>query len=246
LASLENKNNKVKYREALREGGLLSFEVKIKETNLLVRSPRDLEEEARKSLLKYREELEKYILEDPKFQTSFKPYLPKADAPSLVKEMAEASSRAGVGPMASVAGAIAECVGRDLLKWTSEIIVENGGDIFLQVLRKKRLGILAGDSSLSQKIALEVKPEETPLGICTSSGTVGHSLSFGKADAVVVTSFSTPLADALATAVGNRVKSVQDIQKGLDFVKEVQGVKGVIIVKNDKIGVWGDLKVVKV
>jgi ApbE superfamily uncharacterized protein (UPF0280 family) len=148
--------------------------------------------------------------------------------------------------MASVAGTIAECVGRDLLKWTSEIIVENGGDIFLKVLRKKRLGILAGDSSFSEKIALEVKPEETPLGVCTSSGTVGHSLSFGKADAVVVTSFSTPLADALATAVGNRVKSVQDIQKGLDFVKEVQGVKGVIIVKNDKIGVWGDLKVVKV
>ena len=243
----------MKYREALRGGGLLSFEVKIKETNLLVRSSLDLEEPARKSLLKYREELEKYILEDPEFQTSFKPYLPKRSAPSLIEKMAEASSRAGVGPMASVAGAIAEYVGKDLLKLTSEIIVENGGDIFLKILKKKRLGILAGNSSFSEKIAIEVKPEETPLGVCTSSGMIGHSLSFGKADAVVVASFSTPLADALATAVGNRVKSAQDIQKGLDFVKKVasladrqEGIKGVVVIKNNKIGIWGDLKIVKV
>jgi ApbE superfamily uncharacterized protein (UPF0280 family) len=242
----------MRYREVLREDGLLSLEVKIKETNLLIRSSLNLEEEARESLLKHRGELEKYILEDPEFQTSFKPCSPKADAPPLVKEMAGASSRAGVGPMASVAGAIAEYVGRDLLKLTSEIIVENGGDIFLKVLRKKRLGILTGNSSFSQRIALEIKPEETPLGVCTSSGMIGHSLSFGKADAVVVASSSTPLADALATAVGNRVKGIRDIQKGIDFAREVadlggggKGVKGVIIVKDNKIGIWGDLKIVK-
>ena len=250
----------MKYREALREDGLLSFEVKIRETDLLIKSSRNLEEEARRSLLKYRRELEKYILGDPGFQTSFEPYPLKEGAPSLVREMAQASSRAGVGPMASVAGAIAEYVGKDLLKLTSEVIVENGGDIFLQVRRKKRLGILAGDSSLSERIALEVEPQETPLGVCTSSGTTGHSLSLGKADAVVVVSSSTPLADALATAVGNRVKSSRDIGKGIDFVKKVAGaagihscpsdrgerIKGVVIVKNKEMGVWGDLKIVKV
>jgi len=144
--------------------------------------------------------------------------------------------------MAAVAGAIAEYVGRELLEYSPEVIAENGGDIFIRSLSPRTVRIYAGKSSLSNKIALEISPEDTPLGICTSSGTVGHSLSYGKADAVVIISPSASLADAVATATGNLVKTETDIQVGLEFSKKIPGVKGTLIIINDKIGVHGDLK----
>ena len=117
-----------------------------------------------------------------------------------MKQMIEAGQKAGVGPMAAVAGAIAECVGRELLAFSPEIIIENGGDIYLKCLKKRVVGIFAGKSPLTGKIGLEIDAKDTPLGVCTSSGTVSHSLSFGKADAAVAIAPSATLADAAATA----------------------------------------------
>lgn len=145
--------------------------------------------------------------------------------------------------MAAVAGAIAEFVGKDLLDYTPEVIVENGGDIFVKTTRIRRIGIYAGNSPFTKKIAIEISPEKTPLGVCTSSGTVGHSLSLGKADAVVVLSPSTILADASATAIGNLIKDESDISSGIEFAKKIKGVKGVLIIKDDKMGIWGDIKI---
>jgi ApbE superfamily uncharacterized protein (UPF0280 family) len=156
--------------------------------------------------------------------------------------MAEAGQKAGVGPMAAVAGAIAESVGRELLTFTPEIIVENGGDIYLKVLRKRTVGIFAGDSPLTGKIGLEIEPGDTPLGICTSSGTVGHSLSYGKSDAVVVLSASTALADAAATAIGNRIQKPDDIDTAIEFGRSIDGLKGIVIIVGKSVGVWGDVK----
>jgi ApbE superfamily uncharacterized protein (UPF0280 family) len=160
--------------------------------------------------------------------------------------MQEVSLKVGVGPFASVAGAMAEFVGRDLLKYSKEVIVENGGDIFLKTLRKRRIGIFAGKSRLSNRLALEILPDETPLGVCTSSGTVGHSLSFGKADAVVVVSESTPLADASATAIGNLIKEKKDIPKEIEKAKKIEGLKGVVIIKDGKLGIWGNITISKI
>jgi len=159
--------------------------------------------------------------------------------------MADAARLCGVGPMAAVAGAIAEFVGRELLEFSPEIIVENGGDIFVKSLRQRTIGIYAGGSPLTGRLGLQIEPEDTPLGICTSSGTVGHSLSFGRADAAIVLADSATLADAAATAIGNRVSEPADIEKGIEFAQSIGQLKGVVIIKGDKLGVWGEVKLVK-
>ncbi|MCP4613862.1 MAG: UPF0280 family protein, partial [Planctomycetes bacterium] len=145
-----------------------------------------------------------------------------------------------------VAGAIAEKVGKYLLAYSPEIIVENGGDIFLKTTEKRLVGIYAGDSPLTGKIALEINSDETPMGICTSSGTVGHSLSFGNADAVIVISPSTPLADAAATAIGNIIHEVTHINSGIEFAQGIDGLKGIVIIKDDTMGIWGEVKIVPI
>ena len=167
------------------------------------------------------------------------------DAPDIVRRMCYAAQMAGVGPMAAVAGAISEFVGRELLKFSDEIIVENGGDIFIKSQQDRVVGIYAGDSPLSNKIGLRILAKDTPVGICTSSGKIGHSLSFGKADAVMILSKDTALADAVATAVGNIVKGADDMQKGIDYARRIEGVSGVVIIVEDKFGAWGDIYLVK-
>ncbi|HEY50641.1 MAG TPA: UPF0280 family protein, partial [Dehalococcoidia bacterium] len=133
----------------------------------------------------------------------------------------------------------------ELLEFSPEVIVENGGDIFLKSLRPRIIGVFAGDSPLTGKLGLQIEPEDTPLGICTSSGTVGHSLSFGRADAAIVLAESATLADAAATAIGNRVSDVADIEGAIEFAQSIGQLKGVVIIKDDKLGVWGEVKLVK-
>jgi len=189
----------------------------------------------------YRKLLEVYIKRHPEFMTSLKPLEVNQDAPIIVKEMAWSAAKVDVGPMAAVAGAIAEFVGKELLPFTTEIIIENGGDIFLKSRIKRTIGIYAGISPLTGRIGLEIDGKDTPLGICTSSGTVGHSLSFGKADAVIIVAASTSLADAAATAIGNTINHPDDISKGIEFAESIEGLTGAIIIKDDKMGICGDI-----
>lgn len=234
------------YRHWVKGGDLVSFNVIVKETDLYVRARRNLKRKTLKAVLKYRALLERYIERHPEFLTALAPIQIGEDAPQIVRTMAEAGEGAGVGPMASVAGAIAEYVGKELLPFSVEVIIENGGDIFLKTLERRLIGIYAGGSPFTGKIALEVQPEETPLGVCTSAGTVGHSLSFGKADACIVLSHSTPLADAAATAIGNLITEAEDIPRGIEFAQGIEGLKGVVIIKGDRIGVWGEAKILPV
>jgi ApbE superfamily uncharacterized protein (UPF0280 family) len=157
--------------------------------------------------------------------------------------MAEATAKLGVGPMAAVAGAIAEFVGKELSDYSPEVIIENGGDIYIKSRQKRVVGIYAGNSQLSGKIGLEIKGEDTPIGVCTSSGTVGHSLSFGKADAATVLADSATLADAAATALGNMVKTPDDITRAIDFAQYIEGLQGVLVLIGDQIGMWGKIKI---
>ena len=232
------------YRHWIKSTDMISFNVTVEETDLYIRASTNLKRKTRRLILKYRDILKRYIERRPSFLTSLNPFAVNDDAPAIVKSMAEAAEKTGVGPMAAVAGAIAEFVGTELLAFSSEIIVENGGDIYLKSSKKRLIGIYAGESSLTGKIGLEIDAEETPLGICTSSGTVGHSLSFGKADAVVVLAGSAALADAAATAVGNLIKQPNDIPKGVDFAKSIEELKGIVIVQGDNIGLWGEVKIV--
>lgn len=233
------------YRKLVKGEDLVSFTVQVEETDLCIRAWRNLEKEADAAIREGRSCVEAYIAEHPRFKVSLKPVAVNGASPQLVSEMSEASAKAGVGPMASVAGAIAELVGRRLLGFSPEVIVENGGDIFLATRSKRLVAVYAGDSPLSNRVAIEIVPERTPLGVCTSSGTVGHSFSFGSADAVTVLSRSTALADAAATAIGNLVRSESDIPKGLERGKKIGGLEGVVIIKGGKMGVWGDVTLAK-
>jgi ApbE superfamily uncharacterized protein (UPF0280 family) len=232
------------YRHWIKDDDLVSFEVVVKQTDLYIRSRRDLKDKALDSVLKHRGSLEAYIGRHPIFLTTLDPYQAEAGAPAIVKEMARVSQLAGVGPMAAVAGAIAEAIGRDLLAFSPEIIVENGGDIFLKISKKRLVGIYAGQSSFTKRIALEIMPRETPLGICTSSATVGHSLSLGNADAVIVLSPSAALADAAATALCNIVRTADDIPQAIEKAQGIEGLHGLVIIVGDKMGVWGKVRIV--
>jgi len=232
------------YRHWVKGNDLASFNVLVKETDLYLRATSNLRRKAHRLVLKHREGLEKYIARHPDFLTSLEPLEVEKEAPGIVRDMADAASLCGVGPMAAVAGAIAGFVGRELLDFSPEVIVENGGDIYLRTLRRRTIGIFAGRSPLTGKLGLQIEPEDTPLGICTSSGTVGHSLSFGRVDAVIVLAESATLADAAATAIGNRVSDVTDIEKGIEFARSIGQLKGVVIIKDENMGVWGEVKLV--
>ncbi len=236
---------KMIYRGLIRPGGLHSFQMEIKESNLLILADKKLSKETEEALIWCRRDIEQYIYKHPDFRVTFKPFPPEEKMPPRVRAMAEAAQEVGVGPMAAVAGAIAEFVGRKLLEHCRQVIVENGGDIFIKTKKRRRVGIYAGNSPLSERIALEIEPQNTPLGICCSAGTFGHSQSFGEADAVVILSPSASLADATATAVGNIVKDGDSIAKGLEFLKKFPLVRGGIIIKDKKMGVWGQVKIVR-
>ena len=234
------------YRNLVKTDDLVKFEVIVKETDLLVRAERDLSQETRESVLKYRHQLETYIAVNPVFQQSLVPLAEDPYAPEIIKQMIRTSQRAGVGPMATVAGAMADLVSKDLLKLSKEVIVENGGDIYLAISKERTIGIYAGESPLSLKIGIVISPDEAPLGVCTSSGTVGPSLSFGKANAVCILSKSAAFADAAATAVGNVVKEKEDISLGLRRAREIDGVWGTLIIIQEKMGVWGKIKLTRI
>lgn len=239
------------YRQRHRQKDLVHFQLAVEETDLDIgvrkeRYSPELVEWVAETIRACRRPLEDYIQKDHDFVSSLTPYTVLPDAPVIVQTMAEAGRLAGVGPMAAVAGAVAEWVGKSIAKRSQDVIVENGGDIFMRTSRIRKVGIFAGDSPLSNRVAIEVRPNQTPLGICTSSGKVGHSLSFGKADAVVVLSPSVPLADAVATATGNLVQTLGDLERALEFASEIKGVTGILVIKDDRLAVWGSVKLLPI
>ncbi len=224
---------------------LVGFRVAVKETDLFVHAVKPLEDITRELILKHRGVIEAYIKRYPGFATTLTPWRINGPAPIIITRMSSAGEKAGVGPMAAVAGAIAEHVGMDLLRHTREVVVENGGDVFFKTNGPVTVGIFAGNSPLSLGIGVRVDPGKEPLSICTSSGTVGHSLSFGKADAVCVLSRSGSLADAAATSIGNRITSKATIGSAIHFGKNIQGVGGIVVIVGGEIGIWGELEVVR-
>ena len=238
------KPQKRSYRNLVLKDNLVDFRVTVKETDLFVQALKPLEDITRELVLENRGYIENYIKRYPEFARTLKPWRVRGPESQIINKMAIAGKRAGVGPMAAVAGAIAEHVGSGLLKHSDEVVVENGGDVFLRLRHPVTIGIFAGASALSLRMGICIDSRETPISICTSSGTVGHSLSLGKADAVCVVSDSCSLADAAATSIGNRVISKSNIQPAIDFGKQIEGVRGIVVIIGEDVGIWGDLKVV--
>ncbi len=232
------------YRNRVNSRTLSTFQVVVKETDLLIHAEKNLTGEARKLILEQRGYIEAYIRTHPEFSSALTPWHPIGPAPAIVTDMIRAGANAGVGPMAAVAGAIAETTGIGLLKWTDQVIVENGGDIFVHTKTPLTVGIFAGKSPLSLRIGIRLKAGPKPVSVCTSSGTVGHSLSLGKADAACVVADSGAIADAAATAIGNRVTSAADIEAAITGGRRIAQIRAILIIIGEKMGMWGDLEVV--
>lgn len=233
------------YRSNVLKKGLTAFKATVKETDLHIQANSDLTKEAVQAVLKCRNYIEKYIEQHPDFATSLIPIKVMRIAPQIINDMINAAKATKVGPMAAVAGAVAEYAGNALLEKSNEVIVENGGDIFIKSKSETLFAIYADKSPLSMKTGILIEKREKPYALCTSSGTIGHSKSYGKADAVTIFSNSAPLADAAATSLGNLIKRPDDIEKVINYGKKIKGILGIVIIKNKNIGLWGDLKIVK-
>ena len=210
----------------------------------MVLSESDIGGLVREIVLTQRDRLERFIAGNPEFRD-----IPGADrrsgaAPAIVKSMARAGQAAGVGPMAAVAGAVCEAVAAGVGGSVRELILENGGDLYVASARERIIGIFAGSAERSGAVGLRVAPESTPIGICTSSGRIGHSLSFGDAAAATVLARSCALADAAATAVGNRVRGRHGVREGLAAARDIPGVLGVVVLRDGQLGAWGDVEIV--
>ncbi len=232
------------YHRWVKDNELTSSSVRLKETDLFIRTEYDLADVAFLALKDVRKVIEDYIDGHSSFLTSLEPLPNDVEAHPIIQSMYVAGKVAGVGPMASVAGAVSEYVGQRLLEYSREVIVENGGDIFLATNTERSIGIYAGKSRFTNSFYIQIDPQKTPLGICTSSGTVGPSLSFGKADAAIVVAKSSILADALATRLGNIVREEEDIPQAIESLKGINGLEGIIIIKGDRMGINGDLKLI--
>jgi hypothetical protein len=233
------------YRKRVLARNLISFHVAVKETDLWISAGTNLKKEARDLVFDCRHQLETYISLHPEFATTLSAWPEDPYAPLLVREMIEATKKIGVGPMASVAGAIAQYVCAGLLKLSSQVIVENGGDICLKANRPVTVAIFAGTSPLSERFGLLIPVKKMPLGICSSSATVGHSLSMGVADVVCILSSSAAMADGAATALGNQIKGKGDIEKAIDRIRDMEEILGGVVIVEDRMASWGDIELIR-
>lgn len=237
------------YREELHRSALSPFSVRFRETDLWVAVPPRQDTPALRRLCQETatalwQELHAYILEDPQFLHSLVPYSPRFGCPPVAVRMAAAAEKADVGPMAAVAGAFAEEIGLVLSRrfQLTDLIVENGGDIYLATTVPRRIAVWAGQSPLSGRIALDIDPHLSPLGICTSSGTVGPSLSLGQADAVTILAQDPSTADAFATAVGNQVRTAADVEGALQYAAAQEDILGCVIIIGEHLGAIGQVR----
>ena len=194
-----------------------------------------------RTVVEARRQLERYIARHPAFRTALEPLPLIDDPPEAARRMAAAAELTGLGPMAAVAGTLAQ-LGAEaaLADGCDEVIVENGGDIFLVAARPVTIALHAG-AALGSRLAFHIDPQQTPLALCSSSGTMGHSLSFGRCDLATVASRDASLADAAATLVGNLVRRERDLTPALERVGAIPGVDGILAVVDGRIGLWGHL-----
>jgi len=193
-------------------------------------------------IVQQRRILEDYIESHPAFRDSFEPVELLDAAPEVARRMAKAAQLVGVGPMAAVAGVMAQCAGEAAIKaGAPEVIVDNGGDIYLQAIEAVIISLITGTARLSNSLAFSLQPSDTPISICSSSGQMGRSKSLGKCNLATVVAKDAALADAAATQAANLVKAEDDVNPALESIAAIEGVQGVLIVKNDRVGLAGNL-----
>ncbi len=238
------------YRQQFNTKRFTSFEIQHRETDLWIGIDAEsfhaeMQEMVTGKITELRQKIDNYILTEPLFKKTLKPFLPCENAPVEAKEMAAAAAKAGIGPMSAVAGLFAREAGETILQNfpVEELIIENGGDIFAFLKEELVISVFAGTSPLSERLGLAIPEKSGKLGICTSAGTVGPSFSAGKADAVMVICSDVLLADAFATALGNKVKTPDDVEKVINMAEKIPEILSLLIICEDKIGVRGNFEV---
>lgn len=235
------------YRALVGGDDLVESRVRIRESDLLVRGDRDLERPAREALVCYRRQLEDYLYLHPAWGKSLFPVPAPGEPPPIVAAMTRSAALCGVGPMASVAGALAWFVGGDLSVLSGELIVENGGDIYLKSGRPRTILVGSGSGAFRPgQIGLRIPPRRQPIGIAASSGTGGRSLSWGRAAAAAVLAEDSIIADAAATALGNRVRKPERgmLEAAVDSIAEIPAVLGCLAVCGQLLAVRGEVELI--
>jgi hypothetical protein len=211
-------------------------------TDILISSNKNIKSRIEKPLKKIYEILNVCIKNEASFLKSLSPIKIKPSFPPVIKEMCAKSAVFNVGPMAAVAGTINEYIASYLQKYCDILIIENGGDIYVKAERDLNVGIYVKNPNFKDKIALKINAKNMPCGLCSSSGTFGHSFSMGKCDLAVVLAKSAITADAAATAFANSISCEDDISGSIAYFKGFEDIKGLLAVKDKKIGAWGAIE----
>jgi uncharacterized protein len=230
-------------------GQLFKEHFTLKETQCTIISDKQQAIQAAiESIRRNRQELDLYVRANPKFLHTLKP-ITAPENPPVARLMAIAAEKANVGPMAAVAGAIADLAVGDMTRIGCEVaVVEDGGEIFAVSNRPVDVAVAAGEEPLSKRFGFRLT--EFPIGVATSSGRFSHAVSFGDAEAAIVFCKDASLADAAATAVGNMVKGEDaqaGIQAGISRGMSIEGVNGVLIIYKGQVGMAGKIpQIIKV
>ena len=233
------------YRDYTDSARWKSSRVTVETTDLLIRARSCSQARAENIVRRLRQEIRDHVRVQPDFLTSLSPVERTGCTPRIIELMYSASEKTGVGPMAAVAGAVAELVGAELAEDSEEVIVENGGDIWMTLTEPAKITLFSGSRYFDSALAISVSPEKTPCGVCTSSGRIGPSLSFGRADSATVISGDTALADAAATGAANMVQTSDDLTCALEWALGTPGVRGGVIVYRHEMAAQGDIELAK-
>jgi len=236
--------DKFAYRKKINSKTAYNWHVVFRHSDLYVASNKNIIDSLVKYLAEFYQAIEGVAAGNPSFLKSLSPIRQNPAYPPIINEMIRKSALYGVGPMASVAGAACDYIGRRLTSQCSTIIIENGGDVFIKCDHDVIAGIYTRDSSISEKLKLRIGHQYTPCGLCSSSGVFGHSLSLGKSDLACVLATTTIAADAAVTAMANRISAENDIQTAINEFKKMASIRGLLAIKDKKIGIWGQLELV--
>jgi ApbE superfamily uncharacterized protein (UPF0280 family) len=214
------------------------FEVLVQDMVLRVAGPEELYEQARASGMQFWEQLQSYSIRNPDFRTSKRPLHLPEDAPAALRRMADVAARAGVGPMFTFQGALAQFVGTALARTQDEVLVSSGGDHFVIAKRRARLHVHPGVGGSA--ISVVVKPELGPQGIYTTTGR--QYLPTDTGDGVVIVASSNILADAAAAGALAILSKPNSLRAALTYLRRLGGVHGAMVVRGDRVGLAGNLE----
>lgn len=236
------------YRRSFRaRQGEVAFQAAVEQSDLWIVARSDLTAEALQALHAVRGELKAYLVLHPEYAASLEPVEVPPGVSGVVREMADAARICGVGPMAAVAGAVAQAVAQALLPRSPDVLVENGGDIFMHSTRERAVALLA-DPGSGAHLGLRLAACAFPLSVCSSSASIGHSLSLGRGELVTVLADSGAMADAAATALCNMIRTARDLERVLAAAQAwtAHGLRGVFAQGGGKIAAWGEIELITI